>query len=563
MAFTNVPRHDVALHQTLPATDHSLLQVWPDSSPCRPPVLWSADMKPPVSDTPKMDPNEGTSLALLGHDLRAVLGEMRSSLYVVSNTDAPPHLRDMLDRCRAVSDTLSRIVDQSVMVCLGQGSPLRTGPVEVHTADFLTGLRQRWSGRCAETGHHFHLVAAGELPTSFHIDRTALDRVLANLISNCINHAPPGAINLTFKISGGDLLLIAVEDEGPGFPADHIAAIEANFALPAEARRPEGGLGLQSVKRLVEAMGGLCNARNKTSGGVEIGICLPLPHAPAGHMAKIGLAEPILPPQPDLTGTRLLFADDSPSSRELVDILARQIGATIHTVNDGTAAIAALQGGAALPDVVILDEEMPGASGLEVLKWLRASEGAKANLPVLALTCHIGREEVSALYEAGATEVLTKPVLCPLELGRAILRVKGAAVPVIATTQHSARHKADAPFDLSGLRRLSQIAGPLASAELFDRMQEDLADARFGLAHASATADIAAIRSHSHVIIALAGTAGAGSLHDDAVTLNGMTHSGDPNERIIALAERLDAAIGHLIEAVRDVADEVAEASGG
>ena len=42
-----------------------------------------------------------------------------------------------------------------------------------------------------------------------------------------------------------------------------------------------------------------------------------------------------------------------------------------------------------------------------------------------------------------------------------------------------------------------------------------------------------------------------------------MTHSGDPNERIIALAERLDAAIGHLIEAVRDVADEVAEASGG
>lgn len=490
----------------------------------------------------QIDSAEGLTLALLGHDLRAALAEMRTSLHLVDDLQLPDEARAMLGRCRAIGRTLDRMIDQSVMVCLGQGSPVLSKQTDVDTFEFLEDLRQRWQGHVADSGHRFALIAAGDLPVSFRTDRNALERVLANLIGNAIRHTPPGPITLTFKISGGDLLLIAVEDQGPGFPLEHLPALQAQFTLPPEARRVGGGYGLQSVKLLVEAMGGRCNARNKADGGAEVGICLPLA---ASATASDAAAAPVLAPPPDLTGTRLMMADDSASSRELVSALARHIGASLSVVEDGTKAIAALQNGP-LPDALILDDEMPGASGLQVLRWLRSQGEPYASLPVLALTSHIDADKVAALHGAGATVVLTKPVLCPLELGRAVRRAQG-----LDRSCDPGEPIAPAFADLSSLQRLAQLAGPDAAAELFLRLEEDLAAARDGLAAAAQSASYSEIRAHSHVIIALAGTAGAMHLHDDAVSLNGMAHDHAPIERVIALAKALDIGLDGLLRAVR------------
>lgn len=508
------------------------------------------------AQTATIDSADGLTLACLGHDLRAALAEMRGSLHLMNGLDLPDHLRGPINRCRSVGDDLSRLIDQSVLVCLGQASAVTTQPVDVETAAFLDALRLRWTGRSLETGHSFHLIEAGDLPARLHIDRTAIERILANLIANALTHSHPGPVTVTFKVSGGDLLLIVVEDAGPGFPKAHLAAIQRDFALPAEARRPGGGFGLQSVKLLVQAMGGRCNARNKASGGAEVGICLPL------AVAAAAAPSPPLALPPDLSGTRLFMADDSASSRELVTTLARHIGASIQTVPDGRAAMDALRT-QPLPDVLILDDDMPGATGLEVMRWLQAQGGAHADLPVLALTSHIGADEVAALHQAGAREVLAKPVLCPLELGRALLRAQGLDWTGDACQPPPPPSRRPISPELRSLGRLRQIAGPEAAAELFDRLQEDLATARAGLARAAATRDLDEIRAHSHVIIALAGTAGAMGLHEDAVMLNSMAHDHEPAERIIALAERLDGAIARLVDTVLQVAtalpDDVAE----
>jgi len=498
------------------------------------------------------------SQALLGHDLRAALAEMRNCLQLVQEAGVPAHLQEPLARCRTVGEAVSRLIDQSVLVCLGQASAASTSLSVVQTDEYLTDLHQRWTGRCAETGHSFHLHMVGELPDSFLADRAALDRVVGNLVSNAQTHTPPGPIRLTFKISDIDLLLIVVEDDGPGFPDAFLAELETHFALPPEARRPGGGLGLQSVKHLVAAMGGHSYARNKTTGGAEIGICLPLPPLvpPPATGRETDDAQAPLAVLPDLQGTAILCADDSATSREVVGLLARRLKAEIRAVPDGLAAMAALQEPGYQPDILILDDEMPGASGIDVLHWLRGQTSALRDLPVLALTSHIGKAEIDALYTAGASEVLTKPVLLPTELGRAIARAQGRAPAPPRQQAHKESVASGDGFDLSVLQRLSQIAGPEASAELFQRMEEDLLSARDGLAKASVAGDLAAIRAHSHVIIALAGTAGAAALHDDAVTLNGMAHANAPTERIIALAKRLDGTIFRLAQAVRGMAAE-------
>jgi hypothetical protein len=70
------------------------------------------------------------------------------------------------------------------------------------------------------------------------------------------------------------------------------------------------------------------------------------------------------------------------------------------------------------------------------------------------------------------------------------------------------------------LKDLARIAGLINAAELFARLDEDLQAARTGLIRAAALGDLAALRDHSHVLVALAGTAGEAELHDLAIRLN-------------------------------------------
>lgn len=478
----------------------------------------------------------GEDLALLGHDLRAALGDMRAGLVLLSRHKVTAELQGLLSRCQASAEALARLIDHSVMVCLGQAAAVKSVPDDFDSGAFLTDLRQRWEGVAAETAHSFYLIAPGDLPERLRLDRTALERVLANLIGNALRHTPPGPIRLSVVVSG-DLLLLSVEDDGPGFPARHLPTLERDFALPPEARPDGGGLGLQSVKRLVTAMGGQCQARNKQSGGAVVSLCLPL-LAETWAQGQM----PSLLPAPNLGGLRLLLADDSAATRDLVTGLGRQVGVTVEAVASGDAAIQALSAGA-LPDAVILDVEIPGKTGVEVLRWLRGRTDGAAGLPVLALTSHIGAAEVAALHKAGADVVLAKPLLCPLELGRAILRAQERQA--LARTG-AARQGAD-----DALHRLQQIAGPVAARELFQRLDEDLTHAASGLATAAASGDLGAIRGHSHVIIALAGTAGDTALHDDAVRLSQLAQGQHPAERVVALATRLDQPLWQLIDRVR------------
>ena len=131
------------------------------------------------------------NLALLGHDLRAVLAEVRSELSLLKSLAMPEPCATAVDRCRAAGDALARLIDQSVLVCLGQASPELVGPAPVHMADFLSDLEKRWTSNAAASGHRFRLIVAGLIPATLTIDRTAIERILGNLIGNAIFHTPP------------------------------------------------------------------------------------------------------------------------------------------------------------------------------------------------------------------------------------------------------------------------------------------------------------------------------------------------------------------------------------
>ena len=109
---------------------------------------------------------------------------------------------------------------------------------------------------------------------------------------------------------------------------------------------------------------------------------------------------------------RILVADDDVDIRELVEFKLSTLGHDVVSVSDGAAAIDACQ--AQRPDLAVLDVMMPGVSGLDAIRAIRA-DPTLADLPVILLTARAQESDVETGFDAGADDYITKP-FSPREL---------------------------------------------------------------------------------------------------------------------------------------------------
>ncbi len=109
---------------------------------------------------------------------------------------------------------------------------------------------------------------------------------------------------------------------------------------------------------------------------------------------------------------RILVADDDVDIRELVEFKLSTMGHDIVAVGDGAAAIDACM--AQKPDLAVLDVMMPGVSGLDAIRAIRA-EPNLADLPVILLTARAQESDVETGFDSGADDYITKP-FSPREL---------------------------------------------------------------------------------------------------------------------------------------------------
>jgi two-component system cell cycle response regulator DivK len=119
----------------------------------------------------------------------------------------------------------------------------------------------------------------------------------------------------------------------------------------------------------------------------------------------------------------ILIADDRESSRELLRLVLERAGYEVVEAEDGEQALARAR--ADHPDLILLDLQMPGLDGYEVLAALRR-EARFENLPVLALTASAMRGDRERIMEAGFTDYLAKPA-GPEVLRETVARMLGDA----------------------------------------------------------------------------------------------------------------------------------------
>jgi len=243
-------------------------------------------------------------------------------------------------------------------------------------------------------------------------DRTRLKQIVINLLSNAIKYnKEQGTVIVGCTVSAPGRIRISVADTGAGLPPEKLAQLFQPFnRLGQEAGGVAGtGIGLVVTKRLAELMEGVLGVES-TVGVGSVFWCDLISVAAPQLAVQRGEAEAVAEPQVphDAPLRTLLYVEDNPANMKLVEqLIARCPDIRLVTAVDGTLGIDLAR--ATQPQVILMDINLPGISGIEALKILR-EDPATAHIPVVALSANVMPRDIAKGLEAGFFRYITKPI---------------------------------------------------------------------------------------------------------------------------------------------------------
>ena len=243
-------------------------------------------------------------------------------------------------------------------------------------------------------------------------DRTRVKQVLINLLSNAIKYNQAGGtVVVACSASTQERICIRVTDTGAGLPPDKLAQLFQPFnRLGREASAEEGtGIGLVVTKRLVELMGGVIGVESTV--GLGSAFWIELVAAATPHFLG-GIAEstsyPLTQALNDAPVRTLLYVEDNHANLTLVEqLIARRPDMRLLSAGDGLLGVEMAR--AFKPEVILMDINLPGISGIEALKMLR-EDPTTAHIPVVALSANAIPSDILKGLETGFYRYLTKPI---------------------------------------------------------------------------------------------------------------------------------------------------------
>jgi PAS domain S-box-containing protein len=243
-------------------------------------------------------------------------------------------------------------------------------------------------------------------------DRTRLKQVLFNLLSNAIKYNREGGqVTLDVQAVGDQRLRLRVTDTGPGILAERLGELFQPFnRLGAENSAVEGtGIGLTITRRIMQAMGGTVDVQSTPGVGSTFWVELPQDSlaGPEHHAAPASdTAAPVT--EPVAVRHTVLYIEDNPINIKLVAmILSRRKHIRLlsaHTPELGMELARTQQ-----PDLILLDINMPGMNGYQVLEVFKSDAKVKG-VPVVAVTANAMMNDIQRGKAAGFADYLTKPL---------------------------------------------------------------------------------------------------------------------------------------------------------
>jgi len=262
-------------------------------------------------------------------------------------------------------------------------------------------------------GSNISIERAFQSNSTIRADRTRLKQVLLNLLSNAVKYnRENGKIIIACNDTNNSQTRISISDTGAGFTSEQqIQLFKAFNRLGAEQSNIEGtGIGLVITKNIVELMGGDIGVDSQPGKGSTFWV--ELPNDTLYTTQKNETTKKKSPNKKTITKHghehTVLYVEDNPTNLRLVtQLLGRRPNIHLWSAHEPLLGLElALEH---KPDLILLDINLPGMSGFEVLKQLRQREATR-DTSVIAISGNATPKDIERGLKAGFNDYVTKPI---------------------------------------------------------------------------------------------------------------------------------------------------------
>ncbi len=372
-----------------------------------------SELKEAMAAAEKANRAKTDFLSSMSHELRTPLNAILGFAQLMDSGTPPPtptqkrNLEQILKAGWYLLDLINEVLDLALI----ESGKITLSLEPVPLPEVLQDVRTMIEPQAQKHGINitYPRLAA---PLFLSADRTRLKQVLINLLSNAIKYNRPGGeVTVECAPRAAGSIRVSVRDTGAGLTPTQQAQLFQPFnRLGKEGSAEEGtGIGLMVTKRLTELMGGTIGVESELGKGSVFWVELALTSATPIHVPQATGTAPALAPAPAGTPPRtLLYVEDNPANLELVEqLIARRPDLRLLSAADGSLGIEFAR--AHLPDLILMDINLPGISGLEAMKVLRA-DPATSRIPIIALSANALPRDIEKGLQAGFFRYLTKPI---------------------------------------------------------------------------------------------------------------------------------------------------------
>jgi PAS domain S-box-containing protein len=355
-------------------------------------------------------------LSSMSHELRTPLNAILGFAQLLERDRKQPLSERQIERLQHVlrgGEHLLRLIDDVLDLSRIEAGRIMVSlePVDVRgVVDEVIATLEPMASRAGIAIHAPGSPESGALPR-VHADRTRLAQILMNFGSNAIKYGKQGGhVRVAIAQPHPAVVRITVIDDGIGIPADKRDKVFEPFQRAGQETGPiEGtGIGLTITKRLAEMMKGKVGFTSELDRGSAFWVDIPV------HRRATADA---LPQSPAATGSplatgharhKVIYIEDNPSNIAFMHGLIEDLP-SVSLLTAPTAEIGLELVRSHLPQVVIMDINLPGMSGFEAAARLRDWPETR-NIPVIGLSAAALLRDTTRAKEAGFYRYLTKPV---------------------------------------------------------------------------------------------------------------------------------------------------------
>ncbi len=346
-------------------------------------------------------------VSMVSHELRTPLTSIKGFTEMILDEDfgeINEEQREFLGIVESNADRLISLVNDLLDISRIESGRVQLKRELVDVEEMITIVVATLEHLIAEKAQALEVVVEQDLPP-VELDRDRIVQVLTNLLSNAYKYTQTGGhIRLSAERADG-ALYFAVADNGFGISEqDQEKLFTRFFRVDSELTREIGGtgLGLNIVKTIIEMHGGEVSLNSELGAGSTFAFTIPLTDEDK-QPSDEELSEDA---KASLKGRKILVVEDEPDIALLIRSLLEKAGYFVETVATGEEAWAYLRDASEPPNLITLDIELPGMSGIELASKM-AAEAKLADIPILMISIY---GDDPAAEKLAFVESLAKPI---------------------------------------------------------------------------------------------------------------------------------------------------------